>query len=96
MKKALITGIFGQDGSYLAEILNKSSYEIHGIEKEPLTENADLLKKHIESKGVNAFLHSIDLNSYDSVKHLINDLKPEEIYHLNDGLNRVCGRPCRN
>ena len=79
---ALITGIFGQDGSYLTELLHGMGYEIHGIEKEPLQQHAFLLQDHLRKKNISPVLHSCDLRSYESVRHLIHELKIDECYHL--------------
>jgi GDPmannose 4,6-dehydratase len=82
-KRALITGIFGQDGSYLAEYLYREGYEIHGIEKYPLTDNARLICAHLKKKGVSSLsLHDCDLNSYAEVRELMNRIQPDECYHL--------------
>lgn len=80
--RALITGIFGQDGSYLTELLHDMGYEIHGIAKEPLQQHALLLQDHLRKKKISPALHSCDLRSYESVRHLIRELKVDECYHL--------------
>ena len=80
--RALITGIFGQDGSYLAELLQEKGYEVHGIEREPLGPQACLLRDCLKQKGVCPLLHSCDLRSYESVRHLIRELRVDECYHL--------------
>ena len=83
MKKvALITGITGQDGSYLAELLLKKKYTVHGIVRRVASEN-ELHRywrlKHIKHK-IN--LHSGSLESYASLSKIIQKIKPHEIYHL--------------
>ena len=85
MKKALITGITGQDGSYLAELLVEKGYEVHGIIRRASTFNTGriehlYLDPHIH--GVRLFLHYGDLSDSVSLVKLLYDLKPEEIYHL--------------
>ncbi len=85
MKKALITGITGQDGSYLAELLLKKGYEVHGIIRRASTFNTSridhlYLDPHIH--GVHLFLHYGDLADSVNLVKLIYDLKPDEIYHL--------------
>jgi GDPmannose 4,6-dehydratase len=81
-KRALITGIFGQDGSYLAELLHEMGYEIHGVEKEPLQQHALLLQDHLKQKNITFVLHSCDLRSYKAVKCLMRELRLDECYHL--------------
>jgi len=81
-KRALITGIFGQDGSYLCELLSKKGYEVYGIEKTPLSNNAVKIKDHLKSKKVSPKLLNCDLYSYDDVFKTINKIKPNEVYHL--------------
>lgn len=81
-KKALITGVYGQDGSYLAEILAGKGYEVHGVEKEPLSENAAKIKAHLVAKRVFVNLHKCDLNKSEDVNSLLKEMKPDECYHL--------------
>ena len=85
MKKALITGITGQDGSYLAELLLEKGYEVHGIIRRASTFNTsriDHLYQDPHGRGVRLFLHYGDLSDSVNLVKLIYDLKPEEIYHL--------------
>ena len=82
IKKALITGITGQDGSYLAELLLKKGYEVHGIVRRVALENelARITRLiHIRDKIT---LHAASLESYPSIFKIINNVKPDEIYHL--------------
>jgi GDPmannose 4,6-dehydratase len=84
-KKAFITGITGQDGSYLAELLLDKGYEVHGIIRRASTFNTGRIEHlyqdpHIH--GVRLFLHYGDLADPVNMVHLLNELKPEEIYHL--------------
>ena len=85
VKKALITGITGQDGSYLAEFLLAKGYEVHGLIRRASTFNTDRID-HIyqDSHDSNArlFLHYGDLANSAQLSNLIYNLKPEEIYHL--------------
>lgn len=82
-KRALITGIFGQDGSYLAEFLYGEGYEVHGVERHPLTDSARSISEHLKKKGISTlFLHNCDLNSYAKVRELMNKVRPDECYHL--------------
>lgn len=85
MKKALIIGITGQDGSYLAELLLQKGYEVHGLIRRSSTFNTDRidhLYQDRHSKGVKLFLHYGDLSDGSRLVSLIGDLKPDEIYNL--------------
>ncbi len=82
MKKALITGITGQDGSYLAEFLLEKDYEVHGIVRRVAIEDSEhrLWRiKHILNKIV---LHPASMESYASIFNVVDKLKPDECYHL--------------
>jgi len=84
-KKALITGITGQDGSYLAEILLEKGYEVHGIVRRSSTfgtERIDHLYRDPHSQGTRLFLHYGDLTDGQCLTNLILDLEPDEIYNL--------------
>jgi len=84
-KKALITGIAGQDGSYLAEFLLSKGYEVHGIIRWDsifTTEKIDHLYKDPHINGVRLFLHYGDMTDTGNLEKLINQIKPDEIYHL--------------
>jgi len=84
-KRALITGITGQDGSYLAEFLLEKGYEVHGLIRRSSTFNTDRID-HIYADPHNPktklFLHYGDLNDGSQLSNLIYNLKPDEIYHL--------------
>ena len=85
MKKALITGITGQDGSYLADLLLKKGYEVHGIIRRTSTFNTDRIDHLYQDPhvhGVKLFLHYGDLADSVHLVKLIYKLKPDEIYHL--------------
>ena len=85
MKKAIITGITGQDGSYLAELLLEKGYEVHGIIRRASTFNTsriDHLYQDPHIKGVKLFLHYGDLSDGSNISRLITHIKPDEIYHL--------------
>jgi GDPmannose 4,6-dehydratase len=85
MKKALITGITGQDGSYLADFLLAKGYEVHGIIRRASTFNTsriDHLYADPHINGVRMFLHFGDLSDSVNLVKLLYDLKPDEIYHL--------------
>ncbi len=85
MKRALITGITGQDGSYLAELLLAKGYEVHGIIRRASTfntERVDHLYQDPHGRGVRLFLHYGDLSDSVNLVKLLHELKPDEIYHL--------------
>lgn len=85
MKKALITGITGQDGSYLAELLLEKSYEVHGLIRRASTFNTgriDHLFKDPHVKDPKFFLHYGDLSDSSNISRLLEKIKPDEIYHL--------------
>ena len=85
MRKALITGITGQDGSYLAELLLKKDYEVHGIIRRSSsfnTQRIDHIYKDPHDSDTNLYLHYGDLVDSLSVDHAIHSIKPDEIYHL--------------
>ena len=78
MKKALITGITGQDGSYLSELLLEKGYEIHGIVRRSSLANTGRID-HIIDK---LYLHDGDLTDSTSLIRIINEVRPDEIYNL--------------
>ena len=85
MKKALITGITGQDGSYLAELLLAKGYEVHGIIRRASTFNTgriDHLYKDPHINGVRLFLHYGDIADSTNLIKLLYRIQPEEVYHL--------------
>ncbi len=84
-KKALITGIAGQDGSYLTEFLLSKGYEVHGIIRWDsifTTERIDHLYQDPHINGVKLFLHYGDMIDTGNLERLINEIKPDEVYHL--------------
>ena len=85
MKKALITGITGQDGSYLAELLLSKDYEVHGIIRRASTfntERIDHLYQDPHINGVRLFLHYGDISDSTNLIQLLYRLQPDETYHL--------------
>jgi GDPmannose 4,6-dehydratase len=80
MKKALITGITGQDGSYLAEFLLEKGYEVHGITRRSSISNTGRIEHLIEKKAIT--LHDGDLSDSSSIVRIINIVQPDEIYNL--------------
>ena len=85
MKTALITGITGQDGSYLAELLINKGYEVHGIRRRSSifnTNRIDHLYQDPHVKDTRLFLHYGDLNDSSSIQNIIKKIRPNEIYNL--------------
>jgi GDPmannose 4,6-dehydratase len=85
MKRALITGITGQDGSYLAEFLLEKGYEVHGIIRRASsfnTERIDHLYRDRHDEGARLFLHHGDLSDGTNLARLLNNIEPDEIYNL--------------
>jgi len=81
-KKALITGITGQDGSYLAELLLQRGYEVHGIVRpEHLYDRAEL-PENIAPNADRLILHAGTLENHISLSHAIREIRPDECYHL--------------
>ena len=84
-KRALITGITGQDGSYLAELLLEKDYEVHGIIRRASTFNTkriDHLYKDRHTSGINLYLHYGDMTDSSNMNRLLEKIKPHEIYNL--------------
>jgi len=84
-KKALITGITGQDGSYLAELLLEKGYEVHGMIRRSSSFNTGRIDHLYQDQHVNnvkLFLHYGDLSDSSSISRLIEKIKPDEIYNL--------------
>ena len=85
MKKALITGITGQDGSYLAELLISKGYQVHGIIRRASTFNTsriDHIYKDAHEKDARMFLHYGDVSDTEQMSTIVNDIQPEEVYNL--------------
>jgi GDPmannose 4,6-dehydratase len=85
MKKALITGITGQDGAYLAEFLLKKGYEVHGIKRRSSmfnTDRIDHLYQDLHEEGVRLKLHYGDLTDSTNLIRIIQEVQPDEIYNL--------------
>ncbi len=85
MKKALITGITGQDGAYLAELLLSKGYEVHGIKRRSSlfnTDRIDHLYEDPHKEGAKMYLHYGDLTDSMNLTRLIQDIQPDEIYNL--------------
>jgi GDPmannose 4,6-dehydratase len=85
MKKALITGITGQDGAYLAELLLGKGYEVHGIKRRSSlfnTDRIDHLYQDPHEQGVKLHLHYGDLTDASNLTRIIHEVQPDEIYNL--------------
>jgi len=85
MKKALVTGITGQDGAYLADLLLSKGYEVHGIKRRTsliTTDRIDHVYQDPHEKGVRLKLHYGDLTDTANVTRLIQEIQPDEIYNL--------------
>jgi GDPmannose 4,6-dehydratase len=85
MKKALITGITGQDGSYLAELLLDKGYAVHGLIRRASTFNTDRidhLYRDFHDPQARVYLHYGDLSVSGQLTDLLHDIRPDEIYHL--------------
>ena len=85
MKKALITGITGQDGSYLAELLLEKGYEVHGIKRRSSlinTQRIDHLYEDLHEEGVKFIMHYGDLSDSTNIIRIIQEVQPDEIYNL--------------
>ena len=80
-KTALVTGITGQDGSYLAELLIKKNYIVHGLLRRSSTENISNIK-HLINDNNNLILHYGDLTDSTNILNIIKKIKPDEIYNL--------------
>ena len=84
-KRALVTGITGQDGSYLAEFLLEKGYEVHGIIRRSAsfnTERLDPIYQDPHESGARLFLHYGDLNDAMSLSSIVRKIKPTEVYNL--------------
>ena len=83
MKKALITGITGQDGSYLAEFLIKKGYEVHGMVRRSSTFNRKNIEHIFNTKEIYSHkLHYGDMIDVDSISRILREVEPDEIYNL--------------
>src|SRR5260370_41951215 len=78
MKRAIITGVTGQDGSYLADLLLAKNYEVHGVVRRSSTENFDRIA-HLEGK---IQLHQADLLDQLSIIEVFREVEPDEVYNL--------------
>jgi GDPmannose 4,6-dehydratase len=84
-KKALITGITGQDGAYLAELLLSKGYEVHGVKRRSSlfnTDRIDHLYQDQHERDVKMYLHYGDLTDSTNLIRLVQEIMPDEIYNL--------------
>jgi GDPmannose 4,6-dehydratase len=81
-KRALITGITGQDGSYLAELLLQKGYEVHGIVRRVALEDPEHRLSRVHSFRRRVTLHAASLESYASIHQVVAKVQPDECYHL--------------
>src|ERR1700740_1621127 len=84
-KRALITGITGQDGSYLTELLLEKGYEVHGIIRRSSSFNTDRIDpvyRDPHNKDTRLLLHYGDLSDSSGLNRVLRKVKPDEIYHL--------------
>ena len=82
MKKVLITGITGQDGSYLAEFLLEKGYQVHGLVRRVALEDPEHRLRRIKQVLDKVILHPSSLESYASIFNIVEKVKPDECYHL--------------
>ena len=84
-KVAIITGVTGQDGSYLAELLIEKGYIVHGLKRRSSLFNSariDHIYENPKLKNIKFFLHYSDMTDSSNLIRLVNDIKPDEIYNL--------------
>ena len=84
-KKALVFGITGQDGSYLAELLLKKKYIVHGVKRRsssPNTQRIDHIFDSINFHNKKIFIHYGDVTDPTNILYLINKIRPDEVYNL--------------
>lgn len=81
-KRALITGIWGQDGSYLCQLLHQLGYQVFGLARKTLSENAQRNRHFLQSQGINPTIYHVDLTDYEALKSICVAIQPDEIYHL--------------
>src|SRR5665647_3461074 len=93
MKKALITGITGQDGSYLAEFLLNKGYEVHGIKRRASlfnTQRVDHIYQDPHIKDAHFKLHYGDLTDSSNLTRILQEVQPDEVYNLGAQSHVAC------
>lgn len=81
-KTAIISGIYGQDGSFICEELVKKDYKVYGIVRTQLSEQSEKIKKELIGEGIDLEECHIDLYDYSQVERLIREIQPDELYHM--------------
>src|SRR6476620_5146104 len=81
-KRALITGVTGQDGSYLAELLLSKGYEVHGLVRRSSSPNTQRLSEIESEQSPNFYLHYGDLIDAGSLVNILRVIQPDEVYNL--------------
>src|SRR6266567_2277922 len=81
-RRALITGITGQDGSYLAELLLAKGYEVHGIVRRVALEDPENRLSRLRHIRPHLSLHAASIENYASIHRVVHETQPEECYHL--------------
>lgn len=82
MKKALITGVYGQDGSFLCELLFQKNYQIIGIARRELSVNSQRIKEELEEQNINLSVWNADIYDYEEISNIIQQFQPDEVYHM--------------
>lgn len=82
MKKAVVTGVYGQDGSFLCELLIQKGYQVFGIANKELSLNSAKVKEELEDKHIVINICDTDIYDYDAVGKLVKAVQPDEIYHM--------------
>lgn len=82
MKRAVITGIYGQDGSFLSEYLTQKGYEVYGISRKELSEQALKNRDELLKAGIQPKVEAVNLYDYEEIGKYFHDVNPNEIYHL--------------
>lgn len=82
MKRAVITGIYGQDGSFMCEYLSQKGYEVFGISRKDLSDRSAANKKELEKEGIYPRVENVNLYDYEEMGEYIRTVAPQEIYHL--------------
>jgi len=81
-KKTIITGIFGQDGSYLCELLFRKGYDVYGIVRKELSCDSLCIQGYLRKNGIIPKTIAVELDDFNSLKNLLIEINPDEIYHL--------------
>lgn len=82
MKKSIVTGIYGQDGSFICELLAKKGYKIFGIAKKELSTNSLKIQQELDNKKIEYAIYNIDLYDFASVSKFIMQIQPDVIFHM--------------